>query len=591
MKYLLCGINAKYIHTNLAIHSLKAYAQKHRTEASADARIEICEYTINHHMDQLLQALFQARPDVLVFSCYIWNISMVRELAGEMKKILPALKIWVGGPEVSYDGAAFLAANPKVDLVMQGEGEVLFSRLLALWEREGESGDLTGLAGLVYRRGDQIVDQGMAPSVDLNQLPFVYEDFDRFKNKILYYETSRGCPFCCSYCLSSVGQKVRFRDPGQVEKELEAFLKAGVPQVKFVDRTFNSNKKHALFIWSYILEHDNGVTNFHFEIGGDLLDEDYFALFEKMRPGLIQLEIGVQSTNPPTLTAIRRQMDLGRLFNHVDRIHSMRNIHQHLDLIAGLPYEGLEEFRKSFDDLYAHHPDQLQLGFLKVLKGTFMEKMAEEYGIFYRDAAPYEVLCTRWMTYGDLLQCKGVEELTEDYYNSGQFTCTLRYAVPAFPGPFVFFQAFSSYYRHKGYHLRSHSRLEKYEIIRDFLSESGVDLPWLDQMLIMDLYLREKSKARPAWAGSPERYRSLFKKMYREQGRLFFPKLVSDGTYDSKKMAAKSHMELFRFDVKGFLDTGIIREGRFCCLFDYQDRDPLTYNARFVCRELDQMEI
>ena len=591
MKYLLCGINAKYIHTNLAIHSLKAYAEKNRTKEFAGAEIEICEYTINHHMDQLLQDLFQARPDVLIFSCYIWNISMVRELAGEMKKLLPGLRIWAGGPEVSYDGAAFLAANPRVDLVMQGEGEVLFSRLLAIWETEGEAGDLEGLAGLVYRRGDQIVDQGMASFVDLNLLPFVYEDFDRFKNKILYYETSRGCPFSCSYCLSSVGERVRFRDLALVEKELEAFLKAGVPQVKFVDRTFNCNKKHALFIWTYILEHDNGVTNFHFEIGGDLLDEESFALFEKMRPGLIQLEIGVQSTNPPTLTAIRRQMDLDLLFSHVDRVRRMGNIHQHLDLIAGLPYESIREFRKSFDDLYAHHPDQLQLGFLKVLKGTYMEKMVPEYEILYRDASPYEVLSTRWMSYGDILLLKGVEELTEAYYNSGQFICTLRCAVPAFSGPFAFFQAFSSYYRRREYHLRSHSRLEKYEIIRNFLRESGKDLPWLDQMLVMDLYLREKSKARPNWACSQDQYKQLFKRMYREQGQVFFPRLVSAGTYDSKKMAAKSHMEIFTLDVKAFLDTGVIRKGTFCCLFDYQDRDPLTYNARIVCIELCQMDI
>ena len=592
MKYLLCGINAKYIHTNLAIHNLKACAEQKRDEkVFAGAQIEICEYTINHHMDQLLQGIFQARPDVLIFSCYIWNISMVRELAGEMKKLLPGLAIWVGGPEVSYDGAAFLAANPKVDLVMQGEGEVLFPRLIAIWEKKGGAGELAELAGLVYRRDGRIVDQGMAPFVDLNQVPFVYEDVDRFKNKILYYETSRGCPFCCSYCLSSVGEKVRFRALDLVVKDLDAFLKAGVPQVKFVDRTFNCNKRHALYIWNYILENDNGVTNFHFEIAGDLLDEESFALFEKMRPGLIQLEIGVQSTNPPTLTAIRRQMNLDLLFSHVDRIHRMGNIHQHLDLIAGLPFEGIGEFRKSFDDLYAHHPDQLQLGFLKVLKGTAMEKMVQEYEILYRDASPYEVLSTRWMTYDDILLLKGVEELTDTYYNSGQFLCTLRYAVPVFPGPFAFFREFSFYYRRRGYHQKSHSRLAKYEIIRNFLRESGKDLPWLDQMLVMDLYLREKAKARPEWAGRQDRYKQFFKKMFRDQGRFFFPRQVSDGSYDSKKMAAKSHMEIFSLDVKGFLDTGQIREGNFCCLFDYQDRNPLTYNARIVCMELCQMDI
>ncbi len=586
MKYLLCAINAKYIHTNLAVHCLKAYAKEHGKDACLGADIEVCEYTINHHMDQLIQALFLARPDVLVFSCYIWNISIIKELAGEMKKILPGLQIWVGGPEVSYDGAVFLKDNPQVDLVMQGEGEALFTSLLQIHEGKGGQTGLEGLPGLVYRKDGRIIDQGMAPFVDLDQIPFVYKDFGLFKNKILYYETSRGCPFCCSYCLSSVDEKVRFRSLKLVEEELEAFLEAGVPQVKFVDRTFNCNKNHAMFIWTYIKDHDRGLTNFHFEIAGDLLDEESFALFEQMRPGLIQLEIGVQSTNPETLAAIRRRMDIRQIFSHVDRIHGMGNIHQHLDLIAGLPYEGFDQFRKSFDDLYAHKPDQLQLGFLKVLKGTYMEEKVQDYGLLYRDGAPYEVLASHWISYEEILELKGVEELTEDYYNSGQFQASLAYAIPAFPSPFAFFQAFSHYYRAHDCHLRSHSRLAKYEILRDFLGQAGLDLPWLDQFLLMDLYLRERAKARPAWAAGQEVHRAFFKSMYRDHGDLLFPRLTAEGSYDSKKMAGKSHMELFDIDVKGFLETGRIRQGTFCCLFDYQDRDPLSYNARLVCLDL-----
>ena len=592
MKYLLCGINAKYIHSNLAIHCLKSYAKKWGSAGMAGAEIELCEYTINHYMDQLLQALYSAGADILVLSCYIWNVSVIKELTGEMKKILPGLEIWVGGPEVSYNTVCFLRENPGVDLVMRGEGEELFTRLVELREAYGdrpgfvEKEDLSALKGIAYRKEGHIIDQGMAPCVDLNQVPFVYEDFGLFKNKILYYETSRGCPFCCSYCLSSVDEKVRFRSSDLVEKELDAFLEAKVPQVKFVDRTFNCNKRHAMFIWNYIKDHDNGLTNFHFEIAGDLLDEDSFTLFQQMRPGLIQLEIGVQSTNPATLAAIRRKMDLKQIFSHVDQIRSMGNIHQHLDLIAGLPYENYEQFGKSFDDLYVHEPDQLQLGFLKVLKGTYMEKKAGDYGIQYRKESPYEVLGTRWMSYGDLLKLKGVEELTEAYYNSGQFHCSLRYAVPAFSGPFAFFRAFSRYHRRQGAHLRSHSRLARYEILRDFLMESGINFPFLDQMLVMDLYLREKAKARPAWAGKADRYRDFFKKMYREQGEILFPGLTASGTYDSKKMAGKSHMEIFSLDMKTYFETGEIREGTFCCLFDYQDRDPLSHNARLVCIEV-----
>ena len=582
MKYLLCGINAKYIHSNLAVHCLEAYAKKvNSVRDYPGMEIEIREYTINHYMEDILRDLYEAGADVIIFSCYLWNISLVEELVCELHKVAPDTEFWVGGPEVSYSGEQFLAEHPEVSIVMQGEGEDLFADLVRWKEAGGDRELLRGRRGLAVRCPGQegrIWSRGLAPEMDLNQVPFVYEDFRAFENKILYYETSRGCPYCCSYCLSSVDEKVRFRSLDLVIPELDRFIEAKVPQVKFVDRTFNCNKKHAMGIWSYIQEHDNGITNFHFEIAADLLDEDEMDLFARMRPGLIQLEIGVQSTNEPTIDAIRRRMDLNRLFSNVDRIRSMGNIHQHLDLIAGLPCETYEQFGKSFDDLFAHRPDQLQLGFLKVLKGTYMEEQAGKYEIRYLSRAPYEVLSTHCLSYDDLLRLKGIEEMTELYYNSGQYTCTLAYAIPHMDRPFHFFEGLADWYYRAGYHKMNHNRLEKYRILKSFLEEKLPGLPFLKEVMLFDLYLREKVKSRPDWAPDQSRERRYFREMYRLHGKVLFPDAGKD--YDSRKAANKNHMEHFPFDPER-----LVREGKpvgedSYCLFDYGHRDPLNRNAR-----------
>lgn len=590
MRYLLCGINAKYIHSNLAIFCLKAYAEKN---GPASAIYLIREYTINHYVENILQDLYEAKADVIIFSCYIWNIAFVRELAGELKKVNPGLSIWVGGPEVSYDAERFLQDNPAVDLVMQGEGEQVFTELVIKRERSVGKNPVQAMRenttpfpdGVAFRENGRLINTDFAPLMNLDQVPFVYEDFHLFEHKILYYETSRGCPFRCSYCLSSVDKTVRFRSLKLVLGELQKFLDAKISQVKFVDRTFNCNKKHSMAIWKYIKEHDNGITNFHFEISSDLLDEDALALFSGMRPGLIQLEIGVQSTNPPTIDAIHRHMDLDKLFENVDKVHCMGNIHQHMDLIAGLPFEKYEQFRKSFNDLYVHKPDQLQLGFLKVLKGTCMEQEAMEYGICYRSYPPYEVLQTKWLTYDEVIQLKGIEELVEMYYNSGQYTFTLTYVIPFFESPFDFFEQFSKEYRRKGCHKMNYNRMAKYEIFRDFLMGQRIDLPYLDQMLLLDMYLRENIKSRPVWADDLSIYKKEWKELYRREGELLFPEEWKAGIYDSKKAANQSHLEMFAFDVCGLLETGELEPGRFLCLFDYGKRNPLNQNAQI--RQID----
>lgn len=652
MRFLLCGINAKYIHSNLAIFSLKAYADRKKIP---EAEIILKEYTINNYVEDILQDLYEEKADVVIFSCYIWNISFVRELAAELKKVSPDVKIWAGGPEVSYAANKFLMENPAFDLIMQGEGEEVFSELIRLTVEKKcrikdvykQSESKKVLSGIVEKRysierkqavkeekdiedkyfagednvyptnyidmsklqklqgiavrdfsGEaalgnaesnignktKIINTGFATLMDMDTIPFVYEDFHLFEHKILYYETSRGCPFCCSYCLSSVDKTVRFRSLPIVKKELDAFLEAKVPQVKFVDRTFNCNRQRAIDIWSYLVEHDNGITNFHFEISSDLLGEEELELFAKMRPGLIQLEIGVQSTNGETVDAIHRHMDLDKLFHYVDRVHELGNIHQHLDLIAGLPYENYERFGCSFDDLYAHEPDQLQLGFLKVLKGTMMEEEVKKYSILYRNQPPYEVLGTKWLSYDEIILLKGVEELVELYYNSGQYTLTLKYAVLFFESPFRFYEMFSAWYRGKGYHKLNHNRLEKYNILREFLREHIDENEWdtLDEIMLYDMYLRENVKGRPAWAKDTAQYKKEWKALYREQGEKLFPEDVQAGIYDSKRAANQSHIEVFEINIKKFEQSGQVEKKQVFCLFDYSRRNPLNRAARTV---------
>lgn len=652
MRFLLCGINAKYIHSNLAIFSLKAYADRKKIPG---AEIILKEYTINNYVEDILQDLYEEKADVVIFSCYIWNISFVRELAAELKKVSPDVKIWAGGPEVSYAANKFLMENPTFDLIMQGEGEEAFSELIRLTVEEKcrikdvykQSESKKVLSGIVEKRysierkqavkeekdiedkhfagednvyptnyidmsklqklqgiavwdfsGEaalgnaesnignktKIINTGFATLMNMDTIPFVYEDFHLFEHKILYYETSRGCPFCCSYCLSSVDKTVRFRSLPIVKKELDAFLEAKVPQVKFVDRTFNCNRQRAIDIWSYLVEHDNGITNFHFEISSDLLGEEELELFAKMRPGLIQLEIGVQSTNGETVDAIHRHMDLDKLFHYVDSVHELGNIHQHLDLIAGLPYENYERFGCSFDDLYAHEPDQLQLGFLKVLKGTMMEEEVKKYSILYRNQPPYEVLGTKWLSYDEIILLKGVEELVELYYNSGQYTLTLKYAVPFFESPFRFYEMFSAWYRGKGYHKLNHNRLEKYNILREFLREHIDENEWdtLDEIMLYDMYLRENVKGRPAWAKDTAQYKKEWKALYREQGEKLFPEDVQAGIYDSKRAANQSHIEVFEINIKKFEQSGQVEKKQVFCLFDYSRRNPLNRAARTV---------
>lgn len=542
MKILLVACNAKYIHSNLAVYDLQAYASDY-----AD-HIVLKEYTINQQKDDIMRDIYLEHPDVVCVSCYIWNLSFVKELMAELIKILPGADFWAGGPEVSYDAEKFLTENSEFKGVMVGEGEETFKELAGHYVEKNPQ-NLKNMTGICYRDGDQIIHNGWRQIMDLSSIPFIYKDLSEFKNRIIYYESSRGCPFSCSYCLSSIDKKLRFRDTETVKKELQFFIDNKVPQVKFVDRTFNCKHDHAMAIWKYINEHDNGVTNFHFEISADLLREEELQEMSTMRPGLIQLEIGVQSTNPDTIKAIHRTMDFEKLKGIVDRIHSFGNIHQHLDLIAGLPYEDYDSFRHSFNDVYALKPQQLQLGFLKVLKGSHMMEMCKEYGIVYKTQEPYEVLSTKWLDYDHVLKLKTVENMVEVYYNSGQFQNTLEYLENFFPDAFSIYERLGSFYMEKGYGDVSHTRMRRYEILLEFLEDvPEISMDQVKDQMVYDLYLRENLKSRPGFA--------------RDQKP--FERQVWDFR-KREKVAKNAHVEVFA-------DGTVL-------LFNYADRDPLTNNA------------
>ena len=461
MKILLTAINAKYIHSNLAVYSIRANAREYRDQ------IELGEYTINQYVEDILQDIYKKKPDLIAFSCYIWNIRQIRELVRELKKVLPNVPIWLGGPESSYDAKGLLEKYPEVTGILVGEGEESFYELCKFYDGKIES--LADIKGIAYRENGEVVVKPYTLVSDLSSLKFAYEDFEDFEHKIIYYESSRGCPFSCSYCLSSIDKSVRFRDLELVKKELQIFIDAKVPQVKFVDRTFNCKPSHAMEIWTYLMEHDNGVTNFHFEVAADLITEEELALFARMRKGLIQLEIGVQSTNEETICEIRRKMNFEKVAELVTKVREMGNIHQHLDLIAGLPEENYESFAKSFDDVFALRPEQLQLGFLKVLKGSYMYENRKSYGLVYRSEPPYEVLSTNWVSYDEMIRLKGIEQMVELYYNSHQYDRTLEAVLEGETSAFGFFESLADDYRSKGYHLVNHSRKEKYYILKEFL--------------------------------------------------------------------------------------------------------------------------
>lgn len=579
MKYLLVAVNAKYIHSNLAVYSLKAYAEKYaQPQALGNVEIEIAEYTINQYGEEILRDIYIRKPDAIGFSCYIWNISMIQDIITDYKKICPDVEIWLGGPEVSYNMEEVLKQNRAIDYIMYGEGEEVFKQVINAYGENHLEEALSYIKGLAYRKDTNIKINSPMPLVDLSAIPFVYHHMEDFGNKIIYYETSRGCPYSCSYCLSSVEKKLRFRDINLVKEELKFFIENRTAQVKFVDRTFNCNHKHAMEIWQFIHENDNGITNFHFEIAADIVTDEEIELISTMRQGLIQLEIGVQSVNHETLTTINRKTAIEKIADVTKRIKKGGNIHQHLDLIAGLPFEDYTSFAHSFNSVYAMKPDQLQLGFLKVLHGSEMEQRAEEFGIVYSDKPPYEVLKTKWLSYRDVLCLKMIENVVEIYYNSFQFTNTISCLEAAFDSAFAMFESLGKYYYQKSSNGEKHSRVARYEILLDFIrkyskknkkrSGKWTDNLSYEQLLTLDFYLRENAKTRPAFAPDISGYKNVIRNFYKSEiAREILPDY---GDYDSRQLEKMTHMEVFTDSC----------ENPIYVLFDYKNRNLLNKEAK-----------
>lgn len=555
MKLLLVAVNAKYIHSNPAVYSLKAYAGQYAEQ------IQIAEYTINNRREEILADLYQKRPDLIAFSCYIWNWELIQGLFSDIKIVMPHVRIWLGGPEVSYLAEEILIQHSEVEGIMLGEGEETFLELTQYYL--DQTGSLEEICGIITRTGKT---NSRSP-LEMSKIPFLYEDPDTFENRIIYYESSRGCPFRCSYCLSSIDKTVRLRNNELVKKELKHLLDKRVKQVKFVDRTFNCNKEHTVEIWNFLTENDNGFTNFHFEVSADILRDEELEILSKMRPGLVQLEIGVQSTNPETLHEIDRFADLEKLKKAVARIHAMKNIHVHLDLIAGLPFEDFDSFEHSFDEVYQMSPHQLQLGFLKVLKGSKMHQNAEKYGMVYSTHPPYEVFQTKWLNYNEVLGLKRVEEMVELYYNSNQFTTTLKFLQMHFTSSFRLYQELAKFYVEHEYHIKTPSRVARYEVLLQFASAiDSQNTELYAEALTFDCYLRENMKSRPTFSNQLDTFKDELKEMKKQ-----------------KNITGKeNHLEPFYYPVWSEEDQMLTkRERPWVICFDYSKRNPLTYEAYY----------
>mgnify|MGYP000903468819 CR=1 FL=1 len=578
---LLVALNAKFIHSSLALRSLRSYCSVYQEQ------IQIAEYTINHQPDFILRDIYKRNPHILGFSCYIWNIDYILSLVSVIKKVMPETVIFLGGPEVSYDSEYWMKKHPEVDLIIQGEGEATLLELMEYFQGNNHIKALEDISGIYYRNGGEICQTSPRSPIQMDDIPFVYneEDFLALENQILYYESSRGCPYSCQYCLSSVEQGVRYRSLEKIFLDLQKFLDQEVKQVKFVDRTFNCHPKRALAIWEYLKENDNGVTNFHFEMSADIMTSDMLEFLTTIRPKQFQFEIGVQSTHPTTIEYIQRKMDFIELSGVVKRIQLGENIHQHLDLIAGLPGESYETFKKSFNDVYYLQPEKLQLGFLKLLRGSGLRQDAQKYGLVYQEQAPYEILYTDDLSYGELLQLKMIEEMVEIYYNGGKFLNSMRYLGYYFPTPFQMYEALSIYWEEQNYHAIQHNKYQLYKILFDFFqhTQERVDVSQFKEVLLFDMYLQENVKTRSEWNNpsidpmDKDKIRDFFK----DEGIIstYLPQLVG---YNSRQISRMAHIEIFQYDWIDWMqqqENQMPMKKKTAILFNYHDRSHVLGQA------------
>lgn len=478
MKILLTTLDSKFIHANLAVRYLKKFCMDDGFD------IEIKEFTINQKQEYILGEIFSAKPDIVCFSCYIWNIEFVKELSYIIKEAKSSIQILYGGPEVSFEVEKLMGELPYADFVIFGEGEATFREFLLEYHKQCP--DYSAVKGLAFRKdGCVVINEERNLIVNLDLVNYPYEEEDSFEDKIIYYESSRGCPFCCSFCMSSIDKRMRTFSMQRVRNDLAKLLKTKARQIKFVDRTFNADYKRSMEIINFIVDNNKNNMTIHFEITADIINREFLDFIGTLPVNMFQFEIGVQSLNEETLKEINRHMDIDKLFETVRFIEDKRNIHLHLDLIAGLPYEGYDTFKKSFDGLQRLNCEKIQLGFLKVLKGTKIYKDRFKHGIRYRRTAPYEVIRTNYITVDEILKLKDIEELVDKYYNEKYFEKTLKHVTAKFfpESAFEFYESFSSFWKQNGLYKVSHSRKKLYKIMYDYIKYiNGADSQFLDCM-------------------------------------------------------------------------------------------------------------
>ncbi|WMJ79216.1 B12-binding domain-containing radical SAM protein [Clostridium sp. MB40-C1] len=568
MKVTLVGINAKFIHSNLAVRYLKAYTEDLEYQCS------IREFSINDRVERVVEELIKEESDVIAFSCYIWNIEFIKAVANIIKVINKDIEIIYGGPEVSFNGKDFLENNPG-EYLIEGEGEKTFRELilykLELKKDPNREEDsylrllLKNIKGLYYKERNKVYYGGIRSNMDINDVVFSYTKEEELNNKIVYYEASRGCPFGCKYCLSSVDRKVRFRDIEKIKSELKFLIDKKVRLIKFVDRTFNCKESFAMDIWKFIIE-QNTETKFHFEISADLLTEDEINLLSKAPKGRIQFEVGVQTTNNEILKNIDRHVNFSKIKEKVEEVKKLKNISQHLDLIAGLPGEDFQSFKNSFNNVYTMEPEEIQLGFLKILKGSPMSKEASKWGMKYSPYPPYEILKTNKISYLELIELKKVEAVVDKYYNSGKFNTILKYFISKFNTPFDFYYSLGMFFQEKGYFDRNISASDYYNVFLKFNCEKLKENNFILREIIKYDYLMFNKKR-----GIPN---FLKDEISKAEIKSIKEKIFQRGFKFEKN---GYHIEKFNIDVLNFINNSNILKKEIYLVYNHNNDQIVQY--------------
>ncbi|GAA0078324.1 B12-binding domain-containing radical SAM protein [Clostridium sp. CTA-5] len=543
MKILLTAINSKFIHSNLAVRYLRNFTK------DMDYEPVIREFSINDREEKILEEIIKEKPDVVAFSVYIWNVEMISRISNLIKRVDENIEILYGGPEVSFDSVRFLQENIG-DYVIEGEGEKTFRDFVSF--KLGLM-DLNEVRGLHYKSENVVHTNVKRPLMSMDELVFPYEDDENLNNKIVYYEASRGCPFNCKYCLSSTIHGVRFLNIDRVLKELQYFIDKKVRLVKFVDRTFNCNHKFSMAIWEFLINADT-ETSFHFEISADILKDEEIKLLSKAPEGRFQFEVGVQTTNDDVLRNINRFVNFSDIKEKVEELMSIKNIKQHLDLIAGLPEENYESFIRSFNDVYKIKPEEIQLGFLKLLKGSSMREEAEKYGMKFSPYPPYEILETSSISYNELIKLKKVEEMVDKYYNSGKFNIIINYFENKFKTPFDFYYALGNFFENKGYFNKNIGNIEYYKVFLDFNKEVlNEDNSFLIEIIRFNYLIFNKKRGLPEFLrnGITKEEEKKLKEELREE-------------YSFKEY----YLEKFSIDIETYILKGEILKEESFYLFD-----------------------